>query len=164
MRSPSGQAIFTGSPGGGGMTSDGSLLDRLEPLFGRQDHAADTIAKGGAHDGCWARVGTDRDCPSNTVDRVVATGCRADRLRQERQLLGEDLLERPVTREQAVAHDERLLPVTDHLALRGPVVVSLDLLGRACAGPNVRDASMIARRRIMAPDDSDWLDSLPDLP
>lgn len=76
----------------------------------------------------------DRHCPSNTVDDVVATGWRADRLRQERKLLGEDLLGRPVTREEAVAHHERLLPVPDHPALRGPVVVSLDLLGRACGG------------------------------
>ena len=44
--------------------------------------------------------------------------------------LGEDLLERSVTREEAVAHHERLLAVPDHRPLRLPVVVAFSLPGR----------------------------------
>src|SRR5690606_36482104 len=50
---------------------------------------------------------------------------RADRVGQKLQLVREDLFECAIGGEQAVTHEDGLLPVANHVALRGPVVVVL---------------------------------------
>ena len=60
---------------------------------------------------------------------IVAPGRGPDMVAaEERQLLREDLLQRPVRREEPVAQEDRLLAVADHLPLHVPVVVDLLLL------------------------------------
>ncbi len=97
-------------------------------LIGRHDHAADSLAEDGAHHRCGARL-ADGDHAARPVDLVIAAGGGSDRLLQEFQFLREDLFQRAVRREQAVAHEDGLLAALDHLALRAPVVIAGPLLG-----------------------------------
>ena len=102
-------------------------VDVVEGLVWCEDHAADSLAERRPH----ARrtvPGADGHGPAALVDLVVAARGRPDGVRQERQLLREDLLQRAVRGEQPVAHQDRLLAVAHHPPLVLPVVVGLPLL------------------------------------
>ena len=118
-----------GSPGGGGRSSLGSCSIVGEGLIGRENDAPQAFAKRGAHDRGGPRGRADRDRLARPVDLVITTLGRSDGLRQEGELLREHLLERAMAGEEAVAHEECLLAVSDHVALRAPVVIRLGLPG-----------------------------------
>ena len=128
-RSPSGHGISAGSPSGYGSSRIRQRVDVLEGLVGGEDDAADALAERRAHDRRAPR-GPDGHRLPLLVDDVVAAPRRPHRPGQEGELLGEDVLEAAVRREQPVAHEDGLLSVPDHLALELPVVVGLFLLGR----------------------------------
>ena len=117
---------------------DRQAVDVVQRLVGRENHAADALAERRAHPGRAVPVADDHRL-ARGVDLVVAALGRPDRLGQERQLLREDLLDRPVRGEQAVAHEDGLLPLADHLPLLLPVVVGFLLL-RAGAAPEQQRA------------------------
>jgi len=96
-------------------------------VIGRHDHAANTVAEDGAHHRRGTRL-ADGDHAARPIDLVIAAGGRSNRLLQKLQFLREDLFQRAVGREQAVAREEGLLSALDHLALGAPIVIAGALL------------------------------------
>ena len=148
IRSPSGHGMVAGSPGGGGSSRIGSssMSSKVwsgaritQPMPSRNAARMMGVAPGRS----------DRHGLALPVDHVVAPARRADGLAQVRQLLGEDLLERAVGREQPVAHEDGLLAVPDHLSIEAPVVVGLVCWPFAAAPRSGVSASVRTARRFI---------------
>ena len=105
----------------------GQGLYILKRLIWGHHYAPDSLAIGRSHrrrtTGC-----SDRDRLSLPIHVVVSPLRRSDRLCEKRELLVKNLLERPLSGEQSIAHEHRLLTVANHIALRSPVVVAVFLL------------------------------------
>ncbi len=135
--------VAVGPGGRGGVSSkrrhaqDRQAIDVLEGLIWGHDDTAEALAIGRSNRGHRV-LATDRDGLSVPVDHVVALRCRPYRLGNEGELLRKDLLERPIPREEPVAHHHGLLAVSDHFSIERPVVVALDLLSAEFAGEKER--------------------------
>ena len=125
-------ASSAGSPAGGGVESDGSLSMSSNVWSGARMTQPIPSRNAARMTGAVPAVPIGDRLP-RAIDDVVAAGRRADRLRQELQLLRVDLFERPVGREQAVAHQDGLLPAPDHLALACPSSRRLSRCAGGCA-------------------------------